>query len=101
MWFSDTVKRATRYSMLRNQRDNMHQIIKAIGEQEGVEAVRVFNKQGRIMSPAAPRRSATWWTCRPRLAMPAISGTDPWSACPRPSAAAYFETKPGGDGPAP
>ncbi len=49
MWFSDTVKRATHYSMLRNQRDNMHQIIKAIGKQKGVEAVRVFNKQGRIV----------------------------------------------------
>jgi sensor histidine kinase regulating citrate/malate metabolism len=49
MWFSDTVKRATHFSMLRNQRDNMHQIIQAIGQQEGVEAVRVFNKQGRIM----------------------------------------------------
>jgi histidine kinase len=49
MWFSDTVKRATHYSMLKNQRDNLHEIINAIGEQEGVEAVRVFNKQGRIM----------------------------------------------------
>jgi histidine kinase len=48
-WFSDTVKRATRYGMLRDQRDNVHQIITAIGRQPGVEAIRVFNKQGRIM----------------------------------------------------
>ena len=55
IWFSDTVKRATRYGMLRDQRDNVHEIIKAIGEQEGVETIRVFNKQGRIMfSSRAP-----------------------------------------------
>ncbi len=48
-WFSETVKRATRYSMLKDQRDNVHQIITTIGEQQGVEAIRVFNKQGRIM----------------------------------------------------
>ncbi|MCB2189483.1 MAG: PAS domain S-box protein, partial [Deltaproteobacteria bacterium] len=48
-WFSDTVKRATRFSMLKDQRDSVHATIEAIGSQEGVEVIRVFNKQGRIM----------------------------------------------------
>ncbi len=48
-WFSDTVKRATRYGMLTDQRQSVHHIIEAIGRQQGVEAIRVLNKQGRIM----------------------------------------------------
>lgn len=47
--FSDTVKRGTHYSMLKNQRESLHKIIEAIGEQPGVENIRVFNKIGAIM----------------------------------------------------
>ena len=49
MWFSDTVKRALHHCMLKDQRDNVHAIIRAIGRQEGVEAIRIFNKKGRIV----------------------------------------------------
>ncbi len=47
--FSDTVKRGTHYSMLKNQRESLHKIIEAIGAQAGVENIRVFNKEGAIM----------------------------------------------------
>ncbi len=47
--FSDTVKRGTHYSMLKNQRESLHKIIEAIGAQSGVENIRVFNKDGGIM----------------------------------------------------
>ena len=47
--FSDTVKRGTHYSMLKNQRESLHKIIEAIGAQPGVEKIRVFNKTGEIM----------------------------------------------------
>ena len=47
--FSDTVKRGTHYSMLKNQRESQHKIIEAIGAQSGVENIRVFNKEGAIM----------------------------------------------------
>jgi histidine kinase len=47
--FSDTVKRSTHYSMLKNQRESLHKIIEAIGAQSGVEKIRVFNKTGAIM----------------------------------------------------
>ncbi|MEJ2235168.1 MAG: hypothetical protein P8X67_14705, partial [Syntrophobacterales bacterium] len=33
--FSDTVKRGTHYSMLKNQRESLHKIIEAIGAQPG------------------------------------------------------------------
>jgi len=48
-WFSDTVKRSTRHAMLKDQRDSVHAIIEAVGKQEGVDVVRVFNKKGQIM----------------------------------------------------
>lgn len=47
--FAETVRRATYWSMLRNQRDSLHQIINDLGTQPGVLAVRVFNKEGEIM----------------------------------------------------
>ncbi|UCB52007.1 MAG: HAMP domain-containing protein [Candidatus Zixiibacteriota bacterium] len=46
---SETVRRSTRYDMLKNQSDDVHQIIETIGEQEGLEKIRVFNKDGKIM----------------------------------------------------
>jgi two-component system NtrC family sensor kinase len=47
--FSDTVVRSTRYDMLKVQREDVHKIIEAIGEQNGIEQVRIFNKEGVIM----------------------------------------------------
>jgi len=47
--FVDTVRRATNWSMLRNQRDSLHQIIQDVGRQPGIERVRIFNKDGTVM----------------------------------------------------
>lgn len=46
---SETVKSSTKYDMLLNQRESVHRIIKTIGEQNGIEKVRVFNKEGAII----------------------------------------------------
>ena len=46
---SETVRRSTRYDMLRNLREDLHQMIETIGQQEGLEKIRVFNKDGQIM----------------------------------------------------
>jgi two-component system NtrC family sensor kinase len=53
---TETIKRSTRYAMLRNRRDDVHQIIDAIGEQEEFTKVRIFNKEGEIIY--SPDRSA-------------------------------------------
>jgi histidine kinase len=47
--FVDTVRRATYWSMLQNQRDSLHQIIQDVGRQPNIERVRVFNKDGMVM----------------------------------------------------
>jgi two-component system NtrC family sensor kinase len=50
---SETVKSSTKYDMLLNQRERIHRIIDTIGKQEGIEKVRVFNKEGEIIYSSA------------------------------------------------
>ena len=45
----DLIKRSTRYSMLLNRREDVYQIIKTLGNQPGVESIRIYNKKGEIM----------------------------------------------------
>jgi len=47
---SDIVTRSTRYNMLMADRGGVHRMIENIGQQTGVEEVRIFNKQGKIVS---------------------------------------------------
>jgi len=47
--FSDTIKSSTHYDMLENRREALYRQIETIGRQEGIERVRVFNKEGKIM----------------------------------------------------
>jgi two-component system NtrC family sensor kinase len=46
---SETIKNSTHYDMLENRRDNLQRQIAHLGRQGGIEAVRVFNKEGRIV----------------------------------------------------
>jgi len=45
---SDIIKKSTRYSMLLNRREDVHQIINTIRTEIGVEEIRVYDKQGVI-----------------------------------------------------
>lgn len=47
--FSDTVRQSTRHAMLENQWNMAYHIMDAIGSQEGVSRVRIFNKEGQIL----------------------------------------------------
>ena len=46
---SDLIKRSTRYQMLENDRAGLYQTIRDIGHEPGIERIRIFNKEGRIM----------------------------------------------------
>ncbi|MFC2086017.1 two-component sensor histidine kinase, partial [Bacteroidota bacterium] len=46
---SETVKSSTRYDMLLNRRESLHEIINTIGTQEGIDKVRIFNKEGDVI----------------------------------------------------
>lgn len=47
--FCDTLRQSTHYSMLKYQPEALHRIIQAVGQQRGVELIRIFNKKGAIM----------------------------------------------------
>jgi two-component system NtrC family sensor kinase len=49
MTASDLIKRSTRYSMLKNQKEDLYHIVKAVGDEPGVDSVRIINKKGEIM----------------------------------------------------
>ncbi len=49
---SETVKKSTRYDMLANRREHIHNIINTIGEEPCIRDVRVLNKEGEIMYSA-------------------------------------------------
>lgn len=51
---SETVKRSTRDYMLENRRDDLARQIEAIGHEQRIERVRVFNKQGKIGFSSEP-----------------------------------------------
>jgi two-component system NtrC family sensor kinase len=46
---SEMIKNSTKFDMLYNRRDHVHNIIDTIGRQEGIEKVRIFNKEGQII----------------------------------------------------
>jgi two-component system, NtrC family, sensor kinase len=46
---SDLIKKSTRYSMLLNRREDVHEIIKTLGTEKGVNDIRIYNKQGIII----------------------------------------------------
>ncbi len=46
---SETIKSSTRYDMLLNRREDLHRIIDTVGNQDGIEKVRILNKEGAII----------------------------------------------------
>src|SRR6185369_13171353 len=45
---TDTILKSTRYAMLKSDRETLNTIIQNVGEQTGVEHVRIFNKKGIV-----------------------------------------------------
>ena len=45
---NDTIRRSIRYSMLRNQREEVFHIINTIGHENGISRIRIFNREGQI-----------------------------------------------------
>lgn len=56
---SDIIKKSTRYSMLLNRSDDVHQIIKTIGTEKGVERIRIYNKMGTVIFSTYPSEIGT------------------------------------------
>ncbi|NOX54008.1 MAG: HAMP domain-containing protein [Planctomycetes bacterium] len=46
---ANTIRRSTRHAMLHSRREDVHKMIEDVGKQEGIEHVRIFNKEGVII----------------------------------------------------
>jgi two-component system NtrC family sensor kinase len=57
---SETVKASTYYDMLENRRESLHRQIVTIASQEGIQKVRLFNKDGRIMFSSDGQEIGKW-----------------------------------------
>jgi two-component system NtrC family sensor kinase len=44
----EIIKRSTRFGMLNNHTEQVHETIKAIGAQPGINKIRIFNEEGRV-----------------------------------------------------
>jgi two-component system NtrC family sensor kinase len=51
---SETIKNSARDAMLQNRRDQLRRQIEAVGRQEGIRRVRLFNKVGTVMLSSDP-----------------------------------------------
>ncbi len=46
---SETIKKSIKFDMLKNRKENAYHIMKTIAEQEGIERVRIYNSDGKII----------------------------------------------------
>lgn len=46
---SQTIRSATWQAMLRDQRESAYEVMQTVGRQEGIQKIRIFNKEGRVM----------------------------------------------------
>jgi len=56
---AETVNRAAHDGMLRNDADGVRRIIENIGAQEGIDRIRIYNKEGRVRVSSAPAEEGT------------------------------------------
>jgi len=73
----NTIKLGTRYAMMINSRDDLNQIITNIGSQPGIQAVRVYNKQGRIKFSNIPSEVDTATSLRSQGCLVCHQSTPP------------------------
>lgn len=46
---SDIIARSTRHSMMQNRKEDVHEIIRSIGQERDIDGIRVYNKQGEVV----------------------------------------------------
>jgi two-component system, NtrC family, sensor kinase len=56
---ADTIKSSTRYSMLRNHRDEVHNIIQTIGAEPGIGKIRIYDQDGSVRYSTDEREVGT------------------------------------------
>jgi two-component system, NtrC family, sensor kinase len=92
---SETVRRSTRNDMLRNLREDLHQMIETIGQQEGLEKIRVFNKEGQIMFSSDKNEIGAMVDKKAEACYACHSAEKPLERLDTPDRSRIFRVKPG------
>jgi two-component system, NtrC family, sensor kinase len=56
---AEVIRRSARYAMLQNHREQVAQIIEAVSRTRGIEKIRIFDKEGQIITSTLPREIGT------------------------------------------
>jgi hypothetical protein len=56
---SDVIRRSLYTAMLRNERAQIHELIRLYGAEPGLEVIRIYNKQGQIAFSSVEREIGT------------------------------------------
>ena len=51
---SDLIRGSARFAMLRDDREALYQIVRQLGSEQGIQRIRIFNKDGRITLSSQP-----------------------------------------------
>jgi two-component system NtrC family sensor kinase len=78
----DLIRQSLYTSMLRNERDRIHEMITAFGREPGVEAIRLYNKQGVITFSSVEREIGSAVDLRAEACYVCHAAARPLSAVP-------------------
>ena len=92
---SDVIKRSTRYSMLKNERDVIYQIIHTIADEPGMLEIRIFNKEGRITFSTDPKEVNSFVNKSAEACYGCHSRAQPLTKLPSPERARDYYTSNG------
>jgi len=56
---AEIIRRSIRYAMLKNHREQVSQIIEAVSRTRGIEKIRIFDKEGEIITSTVPGEIGT------------------------------------------
>jgi len=76
----EIIRRATRDAMLENRPEEVHRILETLGGQEGIERIRVFDREGEVRSSTRPDEIGKPWSPRGDMCLacheekPAVDG---------------------------
>lgn len=56
---AEIIRRSTRYAMLQNHREQIERIIEAVSRTRGFEKIRIFDREGRIITSTLPSEIGT------------------------------------------
>ena len=56
---AEVIRRSIRYAMLQNHREQVAQIIEAVSRTRGIEKIRIFDKEGEIITSTLPSEIGT------------------------------------------